>query len=409
MLTRRTFLGSAAATAALFGASPFSRAEVGPDGKRFLFLHAEGGWDPLAVFAPLFGAESIEMEPDAEPWTIGGLSLVDSPGRPVTRAFFEQHHSKIALLNGVSVRSVNHETCSIVALTGATSADRPDFPTILGYSARDETSLPHLVMSGPVLPGPYSVFVSDARGRLQEAIDGSLLLYNDRPLRLPASAPGHIVDRYLVDRVEALQRELPGAGHGADYREALARSRALIDSRYQLQLRASDTFGGRARTAIDALSAGLCRCASVGTGFEWDTHQTNSEQTGLFEGFFADVGAALDLLAITPDANGKPLAESTIVVVMSEMGRTPAYNSTGGRDHWPFTTLMLMGPGIAGDRGFGGYSDLYAGIGVDQGGDPDPTLPGIPAEAVGATLLTLGGVDPAEYLHVIDPIPGVMT
>jgi hypothetical protein len=408
MFTRRTFLGSAAATAALFGSSSFTRAHAGDVGKRFLFLHAEGGWDPLTVFAPLFDAPDIDMEAGAEPWTIGGLSLVDSPLRPLTRTFFEQYHGEIALLNGVSVRSVNHETCAIVALTGATSEDRPDFATILGYEARDEVSLPHLVMNGPSLPGPYSVFVSNAQGRLQQTIDGTLLIDNDTPLRLPSSAPEHIVDRYLVDRAEALQLQLPGPGHAADYREALSRARALVDSRYQLQLASSNEFVGRARTAIAALSAGLCRCASVGTGFNWDTHQDNSLQSGLFEGFFGDVAAVLAELANTLGPDGKPLRESTVVVVTSEMGRTPAYNSTGGRDHWPFTSMLLMGPGINGDRSFGGFSDLYAGIGVDGGGDPDPSQPGIPAEAVGATLLTLGDVDPAEYLRIVDPVPGVL-
>ena len=35
--------------------------------RKFLFIHAEGGWDPLCVFAPQFDDHTIQMEPDAEP------------------------------------------------------------------------------------------------------------------------------------------------------------------------------------------------------------------------------------------------------------------------------------------------------------------------------------------------------
>lgn len=408
MLTRRTFLGSAAATAALLGDSSFTRAQLGAGCKRFLFLHAEGGWDPLTVFAPMFDAPNIDMEPGAEPWTAGGLSLVDHPARPNTRAFFEARHGSIALLNGVSVRSVNHEICAVVAMTGATSEDRPDFATILAYEQRDTTSLPHLVMSGPVFTGPYSVFVSNAEGRLQQTIDGSLLVDNDAPLRLPADAPSRIVDRFLIDRAEALHLAHPKAVHTTDYAEALRRSRQLVDSRYQLQLLSSPSFVGRAQTGITALASGLCRCASVGTGFAWDSHDDNSVQSGLFEAFFADLGAILEMLEQTMGPEGNPLSDDTVVVVTSEMARTPAYNATGGRDHWPYTSMLMMGPGIAGDRSFGGYTDLYTGIGVDAGGDPDAAQPGISAESIGATLLLLGDVDPAEYLRTSDPVPGVL-
>ncbi len=126
-------MGSAVASMALLGDTPLVLAGAGGGPCRFLFINAEGGWDPLCVFAPMFDSPQIQMEPQAEPWSMGGLSLVDHPDRPRTRAFFERHHASIALLNGVSTRSVNHETCQVVALTGSTSEDRPDWATILGY------------------------------------------------------------------------------------------------------------------------------------------------------------------------------------------------------------------------------------------------------------------------------------
>jgi hypothetical protein len=407
MQTRRRFLGSVAAAAGLFGGSSPAVARLGERRCRFLFLTAEGGWDPLAVFAPMFDSPRIEMEANTERFTVGDLQLVDHPDRAVTRAFFEARASEIAMLHGVSTRSVNHETCQVVALTGSTSQERPDFATILGFEERASTSLPHLVVSGPSFPGPHTVFVSNAQGYLQETIDGSLLDVADASLPLPEPLPGRMVDGFLQDRAEALRLQHPELVHAMDYGEALARARLLHDGGLEVDLRSDATFLGRTRTAIAALAAGICRCASVGTDFIWDTHDDNSVQTPNFESFFADLDEVLAELASTPGPEGVPLRDDTVVVVTSEMARTPAYNATRGRDHWPYTTMFLIGPGVQGGRSFGGYTDLYTGIGVNEGGDPDPSIPGISAESLGATLLALGDVDPAQYVQA-DPIPGVL-
>jgi hypothetical protein len=406
-LTRRTFLGSTFAATALFGGATRGLAQLGNNCRRFLFLNAEGGWDPLCVFAPQFSSDEIEMEPQAEPWSTGGLSLVDHPARPTTRAFFERRANQVTLLDGVSTRSVNHETCQVVALTGSTAEDRPDMATILGYEERASTSLPHLVMSGPSFSGPYGVFASNAQGQLQQTIDGSLLVDNDRPLRVPDPVAGRVVDRFLSERSEALRIASPNVDHVTDYGEAFARAKELGDGGLEVRLFSDASFIGRAETAIAALGAGVCRCASVGTGFNWDTHDDNTAQSGLFDNFFADLERILTTLETTPGPEGRPLRDDTIIVVTSEMARTPAFNATGGRDHWPYTSMFLMGPGIRGGQ-FGGYTNLYTGIGVDEGGDPDPSQPGIPAESLCATLLLLGDADPEEHLRGAQPIAGVL-
>ena len=406
-LTRRTFLGSSLAATALFGGARRGLAQLGENCRRFLFLNAEGGWDPLAVFAPKFSSQEIEMEPQAEPWTVGDLSLVDHPARPVTRSFFERRGGQVALLNGVSTRSVNHETCQIVALTGSTSEDRPDMATVLGYEERDSVSLPHLVVSGPSFSGPYSVFVSNAQGQLQQTIDGSLLLENDNPLRIPEPVPGRVVDRFLGERAQALEIANPNVVPVTDYREALARAKELNDGRLEVRLSSDTTFIGRAETAIGALAAGVSRCASVGTGFLWDTHNDNTEQSGLFDNFFTDLERILVSLETTLGPEGRPLRDDTIIVVTSEMARTPAFNATGGRDHWPYTSMFLMGPGVRSGQ-FGGYTDLYTGIGIDAGGQADPSQPGISAESLCATLLMLGDVDPEAHLRGAQPLTGVL-
>ncbi len=47
------------------------------------------------------------------------------------------------------------------------------------------------------------------------------------------------------------------------------------------------------------------------------------------------------------------IREQLVVIVQSEMGRTPNYNKGNGKDHWSIGSIMFMGPGIQGDRVLG--------------------------------------------------------
>jgi len=96
--------------------------------------------------------------------------------------------------------------------------------------------------------------------------------------------------------------------------------------------------------------------------------------------------------------DGRPLSENTTVVVLSEMGRTPKLNSTGGKDHWTFTSAMLIGSGIRGGQAVGGYDDTLMGLPTDLGSG-ETTESGTPLTAahLGATLMALADIDPAEF------------
>lgn len=403
-LTRRALLGLplSLAVAAALGASGAGNS------RRFLFIHAEGGWDPLCVFAPLFGRAGIDMEADAAPWTVGGLSLVDSPSRPSVRHFFENWHHRTLVLNGVSTRSVNHETCQAVALTGGTANTRTDFPTLLAAARADDFRLPHVAFSGPVFPGEHSVLVSRATGLIQATVSGELLAIADQPMTGLGEPSSRVVRDYLSRRAETLAHGR-ASDRSAAYLEAVRRAGGLRDDRYQIELEPKATVLSQAKAAIAALRDGVCRVATLGTGFLWDSHVDNTDQTVNFEALFGDLDKVLAELAVTPGPEGRPLSEDTVVVLSSEMGRTPGYNDTAGRDHWPFTTMLLFGEGLSTDRVVGGFDDLYGGIGVDPAsGEADPERRGIAAADVGATLLALGDVDPGEGIPGAEVLGGLL-
>ena len=51
------------------------------------------------------------------------------------------------------------------------------------------------------------------------------------------------------------------------------------------------------------------------------------------------------------------IRDKLVVVVQSEMGRTPNYNKGNGKDHWSIGSIMFMGPGIRGNRVIGATDD----------------------------------------------------
>jgi hypothetical protein len=51
------------------------------------------------------------------------------------------------------------------------------------------------------------------------------------------------------------------------------------------------------------------------------------------------------------------IRDKLVVVIQSEMGRTPHYNKGQGKDHWSVGSIMFMGQGIKGNRVIGETDD----------------------------------------------------
>jgi hypothetical protein len=113
----------------------------------------------------------------------------------------------------------------------------------------------------------------------------------------------------------------------------------------------------------------------------WDTHTRNfpilkeNKLPGLDQTFSA----------LMEDLQARGLLDETLVVVMSEMGRTPRINGSGGRDHWTFCySALFAGAGIRGGTVYGA-SDAQAAYVKDM-----PVSTG----DICATIYRCLGIDP---------------
>ncbi|MFT5681613.1 MAG: hypothetical protein ACI8RZ_002519 [Myxococcota bacterium] len=426
-MKRRQFLKSCLksclGSAALLSAGLPIRAVQAADasGRKFLFVFNSGGWDPTRVFASEFSNGNVDMEVDAGQSSAGGISWVSHASRPSVDTFFETWHEQMLVLNGVMVRSIAHEICTMIAMTGSTSGFSPDWPARIAADGTDFT-LPHLVLDGPSFPGDLGVAVArtGASGQLEALLSGSIVDWTDTPVSGISQPASSAVDRYLQRRAagrNSISRSLTDDDLSAAYEESLSRSIDLKDYRYVMDFTGGADLASQGAVAVDALRLGLSRCVTLGhsgsaMGLGWDTHADNDDtQSALFEGLFQGLGQLMTLLASTPGEFGGSLADETIVVVLSEMGRTAQLNATAGKDHWPYTSMMLLGPGLTTDRVVGGYDEGYYGLDIDPASGDTAAGSGhiLTAESVGATLLTLAGMDPAEHISDASPIEGILS
>lgn len=116
--------------------------------------------------------------------------------------------------------------------------------------------------------------------------------------------------------------------------------------------------------------------------YGWDTHADNF-------GLLADWHCPLldsVFATLLDDLEQRGLLETTLLVALTEFGRTPRINSIGSRDHWHHCYFSLWaGGGIKPGRAVGGS---------DPRGEHPATEPVTPA-MVGTTMLELAGLNSA--------------
>ena len=417
--SRRHFLGSSAAVLASMGL-PLQQAMATSPGsaKKFLFVVNYGGWDPTQVFSAEFENPNVDMPVGAEPMTIGNMTLVDHEERRSVREFFQAHHEKSLVVKGLLVPSVAHQNCMRLMLTGTTATGTSDWPAILASDQASNYPLPHIVLAGPSYPGSLGGVVSrtGSSGQLEALLDGSIAQWSDTSVGGPSLLAEDIMDAYLNRRAKAVafaaqsQREQE---FSENFRLSHERTQSLKGLLGVTDFGSGTSFNNQARLAVDTLALGISRCATISfSGSGWDTHGNNdSTQSSNFAELFNGLQDLMVRLATTSGPDGKPLDEDTVVVVLSEMGRTPQLNEEDGKDHWPFTACLVVGNGISGNRVVGAYDTYYYGELIDFAtGDVDrKTGSNLTSANFGATLLNLADIDHNEHMPGIASIPGLLS
>lgn len=356
--SRRQVLGALAGTAAgvtgLGGLlHPVAGAEMEKQQKQVLFIFNDGGMSQL---------ESWDPKPESEfggpfraiPTSVPGVHV--SELLPNTAR--QMHH--LSLVRSLNTKNPSHGS-RMFAFNGQPKNRGVKYPNLgpamVKLLPQSEVALPPCIQIKPYNGG----FDYKSAGFLGASY-GTLLLGEGKPpvhVIRPDSVSEEANRRRNAFRQQANQRfekdrrqaESNAYSYSFEMAEQLQKRTDLFDdSKFaprDVQRYGSHKHGRHMLLARNLLEAGVTFVEV--RSYHWDTHCSNFDShLDMVSDFDRPFAALIEDLA----ASGR--LEHTLVIVLSEFGRTPKINYALGRDHWPQAWSMCMGGcGIQGGSVYG--------------------------------------------------------
>jgi Protein of unknown function (DUF1501) len=369
--------------------------------------------------------DSFDMKPDAPEGirgefkpidtAVGGIRICEHLPRLAARA------NKLAIVRSMSHPEGNHLTAVHRVLTGQVSnprgandldrvASRDDFPCYgaavdfvrrRGDGVPNGVALPTRLIEGPLTwPGQDAGFLGPRHDPWQLRLDPGNPEAPDDSLVLPAGLDAARLHarRHLLSQTAGAHGALPFVEQqdaaiallcNGKVGQALGIEREdprLVD-RYGPHL-----FGRSLLLARRLVESGVPVVqAAMGIVQTWDTHVANFPR--LRESLLPPLDQAVS--ALLDDLSVRGLLDETLVVMLSEFGRTPRISrltpdAVPGRDHWPAVfPAVFAGAGVQGGQLIGKSDRLGAHPVSRSFGPPD----------LAATIYHALGVDPATELR----------
>ncbi len=406
MISRRQFLGSSAAlgAASLVGMGA-PRANVADKARRLITVYVDGGWDI---------AHSIDPKPELvatpeydEVRMFENIPILTHSSRPNIGGFFEAFAPVSAVVHGINVRSISHLVCRRKMFTGVASGTGPDAGSIVANAHARDYPLPYLVVGSTAFTGSLSVLAGrvGTQGQINALIDPQ-----DALPRIPTSPYFHEGFEASDDEEAAIrafldartERERATRGQWGsnraridDFVESMTKGELIRDN--------ADSFGesgvalsleDQVELALTALERDLAWSVGITANLGFDTHIGNAAQGPLQDVLFGGLSNLAQALV------DRDMLEDTVVVVQSEMSRTPALNAEVGKDHHPVTSALVFGGGIAGGEVFGGNGDSVEAMPVDfeTGSTSSGDLRSLDPASWVSGIAALAGADASEHL-----------
>ncbi len=358
VVTRRGFLagatglGATAALGPLGFAAPEATAQLARSQKRVLVIFLSGGLSQL---------ESWDPKPNTD--TGGPFKAIPTsvPGIHISELLphtAKQAH-RLAIVRSLNSISDDHGIGERIMMTGRKPEPGIEYPELGAVAARllsnaTESTLPGHIK---ILPNGGSGFGNKADAAFLGPKYASVSLGDGKPpadifrpkeLSPESDAAREDLRRRLSARFARSRRSAATDAYTESFEQAerVVKQAEVFDTERE-NPRIADRygrhdFGRHLLLARRLLEAGVSYVKVSHSNY--DTHHENFdfhiEQLGEFDRPFATL---LDDLA------DRGMLESTLVIVMSEMGRTPRINDRYGRDHWSKAwSVVLAGCGIKG-------------------------------------------------------------
>ncbi len=412
-INRRHFLAGLGAAAGGLTLGTPTRAEVSSRPCRVLLVNVGGGWDTSYALDPKPNLGTVDA-PEGDVEMFEDIPVFVHESRPSIRAFFEAWGASSVVVNGVDVRSISHITCGERMFTGYTGTSRPDAGAIVGHELGRELPMPYLVLGGAAFAGDLSVSTGrvGAINQIAGLLPGREFFATTPEFQHggfePSNRDEDRIRTFLERRLERERAQRGALGSNRrridDFGNSLIKSDAVRARAEQFgEFGFSFSLEEQADFAVRALREDLSWTVTLDSALGWDTHGYNAIQSDNWESLFAGLNYLASELASTPGSAGSTLLDETIVVVASEMSRTPKLNEAEGKDHWPVTSTLMFGGAVQGGRVVGGTNDLVEARSVDfETGARSQSGLGLEPRHLMAGVLEASGVDPEPYFPGVE-------
>jgi len=372
MINRRKFLElGAVSSLSLCVQTPRARADQARyEGPLVVVFNARGGWDTTYLMDPKGTPELNDLYRAGDIRTAGRIRYAPTEGqieagRMTNRTFFERYGPELLVVNGIDVSVNNHSPCSRYVATGELdSLLYPTFPALVAATKCPEVPLAFLSFGGysatgnliPLTRIPYLPSLRRLANAEYASHNRSRRYHHESvTARIEATLGAANADEHSLRVVERARRFVYEAQMASKGLESIVPH--IPDERPEPR------FFEQVEIALAAFVSGLGVSATLGLG-TFDSHNSNDvDQMDLIPKFLEGI----DYMMVRAEELG--LRERLVVIIQSEMGRTPWYNGTRGKDHWSVNSMMAMGPGITGNRVVGGTH-----VDPDSGFDLAPNL-----------------------------------
>jgi hypothetical protein len=338
------------------------------EGPFYVVFNASGGWDTTYLMDPkgIGGINRLYKEGDI--LTKGAHKFAPTKkhaqGGMSNEEFFAEFGSELLTFNGLDYSVNNHSPGARYMATG--KLDSLAYPTFAALVA---------ACRGSTCPLAFLTFGNySATGNLV-AMSRVPYLPSLKNIALADSIGGNpkatYHDDFVLDRIEATlkknhesqqkQPRLPRVERGENMLYAAqVNSKALQRVvQYIPKNSPKERLSQQAEIALASFKAGVCVSANLDIG-QFDSHANNDkDQMKLIPEFLAGIAY------FVRRAGDLGIRDKLVVIVQSEMGRTPDYNKGDGKDHWSIGSAMFLGPGIKGNRALGATDEKQFAVPFD--------------------------------------------
>ncbi len=331
-----------------------SAAKVGSNEMSCILVWLQGGLSHIDSFDP---------KPDAPSEIRGEFGVIDTnvPGIRLTEHLpkLAQHQDKYSILRSLNPRNGSHGVADAYMMSGhpfTPALTYPSYGAVVAKEKGDRASMPPYVQIGTNVDlrfgGGVAGFLGEQYNPFVLPGDASSPNFTVRDVTLPSSIDRSRFDRRrkVLDAVDTWQAKMessPGVIEATDvfYQKAFSlitapRAKKAFDIASE-DPRVRDRYGrnslGQGCLLARRLVEAGVRFVSVTDG-GWDTHQNNF--TSLANRGLPRLDAAVS--GLLQDLTDRGQLESTLVIVMSDFGRTPKVNPSAGRDHWATASVALL-------------------------------------------------------------------